>query len=746
MKKVFPILTAGLLLIGLTAYSCKDELVEEFTGSIVGTVADRTTGEPVPTVNVTLEPGGRSAITGSDGNYLFSELEIGSYTVSVSKQGYTPDSKVLDVEPEKVTNGDFLIERIPSVVTVDRDTLDFGDGSDVNSLSFNIVNSGYEDLEWKIEYSCSWISEVRDTSGILPYGKTQSIVVFIDRELLSPGENTTTVVVRSSNGSSDLVVKAVGAERAEVMLNTLEVEDITSSTAAFYGEIINAGVPHYTARGFVYSTSSKPTEATAIEVITAPVTEDDVYSARVTGLELGQQYYVRAFAKSDLGTFYSTNEESFTPQITTPAVSVQDVSNMDVAGLSVVLNGTIEEAGDPIYTEKGFVYGFTSSPTIYDTRIAVAGNAIGLYSTEITGLVLDRQYYVRAYAVAGDGSTVVYSSDEVSFTVSIVPPEVIVSAVTDIDPGNRRAVFNGSILSVGDPAYTEKGFIYGTVSTPLLCDDRVKVDGTGAGPFSTMVDNLQLDVDYNVWAYAVNEKGETYSDESVSVFLTTHPELPQVTTESATNVNTDNGSATLNGTIVSEGIPPYIERGFVYSTSNTEPTVNDTKIVVPGNGTGPFSIHLDNQLPKDVDIYIRAYAVNAAGVGYGITKVISYSFIEIPLLGIAVQTHDINSTYQNWNDTNGLCENSIVGGYTDWRLPTIEELQTIYAIKDDIGNFNDDMGVGGNHGVRLASYWSASETTLIGRPAHYILRFYSGSISSGDNYDYAMGRCVRTLE
>ena len=121
MKKVFPILTAVLLLIGLTAYSCKDELVEEFTGSIVGTVADRTTGEPVPTVNVTLEPGGKSAITGSDGNYLFSELEIGSYTVSVSKQGYTPDSKVLDVEPEKVTNGDFLIERIPSVVTVDRD-------------------------------------------------------------------------------------------------------------------------------------------------------------------------------------------------------------------------------------------------------------------------------------------------------------------------------------------------------------------------------------------------------------------------------------------------------------------------------------------------------------------------------------------------------------------------------------------------------------------------------------------------
>ena len=742
MKKVFPILTAVLLLIGLTAYSCKDELVEEFTGSIVGTVADRTTGEPVPTVNVTLEPGGKSAITGSDGNYLFSELEIGSYTVSVSKQGYTPDSKILEIEPEKVTNGDFLIGRIPSVVTVDRDTLDFGDGSDVNSLSFNIVNSGYEDLEWKIEYSCSWISEVRDTSGILPYGKTQSIVVFIDRELLSPGENTTTVVVRSSNGSSDLVVKAVGAERAEVMLNTLDVEDITSSTAAFYGEIINAGMPRYTARGFVYSTSSKPTEATAIETLTAPVTDDDIYSARVTGLELGQQYYVRAFAKSDLGTFYSTNEVPFKAVAVAPVVSIQQVSNIDVAGLSVVLNGTVESAGDPPFSEKGFVYGTTHNPTIYNTKIPVAGNTTGIFSTKISDLILNQQYYVRAYAVSGDGSTVAYSAEETDFTISIIPPEVAISAVTDIDTANNRAMFNGNVLSVGDPVYTEKGFIYGTVSSPAICDGKVSVDGSGLGTYSALVDNLQQDVNYYIWAYAENTKGITYSSDYVNLFLTSHPELPQVTTESATNVNTDIGSATLNGTIIDEGLPSYTERGFVYSTSNTEPTVNDTKIAVPGSGTGPYSIHLDNQLPKDVDIYIRAYAVNTAGVGYGNTIIISEKFIMIPILGISVQTQDIDSSYGSWDDINGLCENSIVGGYTDWRLPTIEELQSIYTMREDIGNFNDELGYGGDHAVSSASYWSSTEHYN----NHILLRFYMGAVYYGDKYDVAMGRCVRDIQ
>ena len=81
MKKVLWIFLVTLMLAGLALYSCKDELVQELTGSILGTVADATTGEPVPTVNVSLEPGGKSALTGSDGNYLFSDLEVGSYQV-----------------------------------------------------------------------------------------------------------------------------------------------------------------------------------------------------------------------------------------------------------------------------------------------------------------------------------------------------------------------------------------------------------------------------------------------------------------------------------------------------------------------------------------------------------------------------------------------------------------------------------------------------------------------------------------
>ena len=97
------LIVAVLCSVGLV--SCKDELAQELTGSIIGTVADATTGEPVPTVNVSLEPGGKSALTGSDGNYMFTDLKAGTYTLTLTKEGYTPASKTPDSDQRGVHAG-----------------------------------------------------------------------------------------------------------------------------------------------------------------------------------------------------------------------------------------------------------------------------------------------------------------------------------------------------------------------------------------------------------------------------------------------------------------------------------------------------------------------------------------------------------------------------------------------------------------------------------------------------------------
>ena len=185
MKRLFYILLAGLLLM-----ACEEINEEINVGKISGVVSDKNTGEPVATVSATLSPGGNSTVTGSDGSFEFVGLGPGEYTVNINKEGYNGNNKTVTVVAGQTTQAHLLIERIPAVITADRTELDFGKDYSVNTLSFNIVNNSYEKLSWKVVDNCRWITEVSPISGSLDYGKTGTIVVKIDRNLLASGDNT----------------------------------------------------------------------------------------------------------------------------------------------------------------------------------------------------------------------------------------------------------------------------------------------------------------------------------------------------------------------------------------------------------------------------------------------------------------------------------------------------------------------------------------------------------------------------
>jgi hypothetical protein len=89
--------------------------------------------------------------------------------------------------------------------------------------------------------------------------------------------------------------------------------------------------------------------------------------------------------------------------------------------------------------------------------------------------------------------------------------------------------------------------------------------------------------------------------------------LPIVTTKAVSNI-TEN-SASLRGEIIFGGAPEYVERGVCYSTS-PNPTINNTKLVVLGNGIGEYSTTA-NGLNLNTVYYVRAYAINEKGIAYG---------------------------------------------------------------------------------------------------------------------------------
>ena len=624
MRKVKDILFSAAVVLGVAAglCSCNDDLGQELTGSIIGTVADATTGEPVPTVNVSLEPGGESALTGSDGNYMFTDLKAGSYTLTLTKEGYTPASKTLEVTAGGQANGYILISRIPAMVTVDRDSLAFGDGSDVNSLSFNIVNSGYEDLEWTIEHDCDWIREIKDEEGVLPYGKTQTIVVFIDRGLLLPGYNETVVVVRSSNGSSDLKVTAIGEDRDDVVLNMSGVSEVMMNSAKLSGLLISEGVPRYDELGFVCSGESMPTLETASEILTVGTTykAGDDFGREASSLASGSTYYARAYAKNANGVFYSSNELVFQTIQEYSEVRTDEVAGVDVLSGQATFNATVLSAGVPGYTGKGFCYRTgTTAPTLDDEVIKVPGAGGGSFSTKVSGLGLQATYTVRAYVIQNEN---VFYGESRTFNTVSGAPSVTTSAVTGI--GASEAVFNGYVSDEGIPAYTERGFCYSENGQPNISDNKRSVSGGGEGNFSLEVTGLEYDTRYYVRAYVI-QNGSAYYGNTVDFSTAFTP--TRVTTYAVTDI--ESNSAVFNGEINEVGDPKCTQYGFCYSTNSYNPTINDRKESKYGGYRGRITMDVDG-LQEGTTYYVRAFAIQDGEPVYGET--VSFTTIELPVV------------------------------------------------------------------------------------------------------------------
>lgn len=486
--------------------------------------------------------------------------------------------------------------------------LHFGDAEADIARSFNIYNDGAEKLSWEIVKTAVWIDSISKTSGdVSPNGK-QPVVVTIDRNKLEEGENKTTLQITSSNGSKSLTVIAINSRKA-VSLNTLECTDVKGTTAVFNAELLCEGNPKYTERGFVYSTTQQPTVDNTIAKLTVPVDDKLQFSAQAVDLAANTTYYVRAYAVSVLGTFYSTNQVSFVVQTSAPTVVTDSVKDLNIENGTAIFNGKVTYVGDPAYTERGFVYGTVPNPTIDDTKKVVSGTGEGAFSANITGLEEGNTYYVRAYAQNVKG--VAYGKDVVVNCVATMP-EVSTNEVTNISIKNGTATFVGDVKSYGDLTCEERGFVYALTNNPTIDDTKLTVSGAELGVFRKNVSGLEEGKTYYVRAYVTNKKGTVYGNE-VSCNLTAN--MPEVKTLEVTNKNIADGIAAFKGNIVSEGDLGYTERGFVYATVHN-PTISDSKVIAEGNGTGDFTATATGLIEGKV-YYIRAFVTNSKGTIYG---------------------------------------------------------------------------------------------------------------------------------
>ena len=663
MKKIIYLLV-GIVLFGGLYYSCAPE---ELPGRIYGTVVDKATGEPIKSAGVELSPSGLKTVTGSEGQFEFTELDPGKYTLIITKTGYMDGvSHTIEVKPGQQAKGDVQIEKLPPALKVVDDnrqeisTLDFGSAEDDVARSFSLFNDGTESLEWQITTTAEWIKSVSKKEGVLSAGATQSLIVTIDRVKLSSGKNTTTVHITSNNGSKQLTITATNST-VLATLNTLAATNVKTTTATLNGEILTDGSPKYSERGFVYSESSMPTLGSCIQKITSTLTDSKIYSAIVAGLTKGKTYYVRAYAINAGKEAYSTNEVSFTPTSVLAEVTTKSVSNISKGNGTATFSGTIVSEGDPAYIERGFVYGTTNSPSIdSDTKLVVSGKGLGDFSTNVSGLKVGNVYYVRAY-VTNEQGTAYGKEEKADFTPAA--PSVSTISVSNISRSAGTAQVTGKILDAGDPVYTARGFLYSTSSNPTLDNGiEIVVFGSGIGEYSTTISSLQVGNVYYIRAFVTNAKGTFYGTDVIADF---NPLAPSVSTVSVSNISRSAGTAKVTGKITDIGDPAYTTRGFVYNTSSN-PTLDDgTKVIVSGSGTGEYSTTISSLQVGKV-YYIRAFVTNAKGTFYGAD--IKADFTPIP-----PQVETVSGKYTSYTSI------YLVGNITHVGDPEYIERGFIYA-------------------------------------------------------------------
>jgi hypothetical protein len=121
-------------------------------------------------------------------------------------------------------------------------------------------------------------------------------------------------------------------------------------------------------------------------------------------------------------------------------------------------------------------------------------------------------------------------------------------------------------------------------------------------------------------------------------------EVPTLTTAGVTNIT--GTSATCGGSITNQGSGAIISKGVCWNTTPT-PTIEDNK-TIDGVGTGEFTDNITG-LKGATTYYVRAYATNGAGTGYGMTN----SFItlgQVPTATTNAATN-ISSTGATLNGT-----------------------------------------------------------------------------------------------
>ena len=190
-------------------------------------------------------------------------------------------------------------------------------------------------------------------------------------------------------------------------LTTAVITLITGNSATGGGNVTVGGGADVTARGICFGKNHNPS-VTATK--TSNGTGTGAFVSLLTGLKGNTVYNVRAYATNSAGTGYGP-EATFTTLVDLPVVTTTAATA--ITKVSAVSGGEVTYDGGGTLTARGLAWSTTANPTIDGTVVLDSGTGISVFISNLTGLVLNTTYHVRAYATNSAGTA--YGAD-ISFT------------------------------------------------------------------------------------------------------------------------------------------------------------------------------------------------------------------------------------------------------------------------------------------------------------------------------------------
>jgi uncharacterized protein (TIGR02145 family) len=194
---------------------------------------------------------------------------------------------------------------------------------------------------------------------------------------------------------------------------------------------------------------------------------------------------------------YGCKKDNMPPSLTTNEVT-------SIMYSSATTGGTVTSEGSNPIIARGVCWDTAENPTIQNNKTD-DGRGPGNYTSQVSGLLPNTNYFVRAFATNASGTAY---GNSLSFKTP-VPAVLTTNAISHLT--YKSATAGGNITNDNGSAITARGICWDTAENPTILNNKT-IDGQGSGPYTSQLTGLLPNTNYFVRAYATNGNGTAYGN------------------------------------------------------------------------------------------------------------------------------------------------------------------------------------------------------------------------------------------